>query len=384
MSKRKSIDGLSYDLDEFTQYFDSETVKRIKLEDGTAAEPSLCFGVDSGVYSSGTDEVAISTGGVNRVTVTSNNLTSTEPILIDHQGGGEGITLARTDGDSVGGLRVLDGAGAGWGTTTDDFRIANGSGGGSIASNASARNVMLVSGQSKFKCEANENTSFKPLQIDHQAGASQLLLARTNGDYFGVFGFLDGSALGWGTTADDIRIANFGGGATIATSASGRNVMLVGSQRNFQCEATENTSFVPINFTTGTGISFDDSGSDVLDWYETGTHVTDWDGAFTPAISGKNIEYTRVGNVVTLRLLLQVLDATPGAGKPHMTSNLPISLRPSSQLFFPVRIQDNTVDDIGILLLGSDGSINVGINASFGNVTAGVLILYEFSISYTI
>ena len=81
MLRRKRIDGETYDKEIFDEYFEEQTVKRIKLEDGTAAEPSLCFGVDSGVYSPAADEVGISTAGVNRLTVTNNDVVSTVPLV---------------------------------------------------------------------------------------------------------------------------------------------------------------------------------------------------------------------------------------------------------------------------------------------------------------
>lgn len=54
----------------------------IALENGTAAAPSLYFkdsGTDTGVYSPGTDQVGISTGGTVRLTTTTAQFTATLP-----------------------------------------------------------------------------------------------------------------------------------------------------------------------------------------------------------------------------------------------------------------------------------------------------------------
>jgi hypothetical protein len=57
----------------------------IPFENGTAAAPSIYFkdsGTDTGIYSPGTDQVAITTGGTTRLTATTTALTSALPI--DH------------------------------------------------------------------------------------------------------------------------------------------------------------------------------------------------------------------------------------------------------------------------------------------------------------
>jgi len=55
----------------------------VSVDNGTAAAPSIYFnasGTDTGIFSSGTDEIAVSTGGTQRVTFSTASVTSTLPV----------------------------------------------------------------------------------------------------------------------------------------------------------------------------------------------------------------------------------------------------------------------------------------------------------------
>jgi len=89
----------------------------IALEDGTAAAPSLYFkdsGTDTGVYSPGTDQVGIATGGVQRVNFNG----STEVVFND---GGADIDF-RIEGDTDPNLFKIDAG-------TNQVQVANLNGG---------------------------------------------------------------------------------------------------------------------------------------------------------------------------------------------------------------------------------------------------------------
>ena len=75
MLKRKSIDG-SADADDIDEYFENNSVKKLRLDAGTVAAPTLCFdgSETTGLYEISGDRIGIAVGGVNLVTVSTGNV----------------------------------------------------------------------------------------------------------------------------------------------------------------------------------------------------------------------------------------------------------------------------------------------------------------------
>ena len=134
----------------------------IAFENGTAAAPSIYFkdsGTDTGIYSPGADQVAISTGGTVRLTTTTTGITSALPVDVPlgavgtpsitftgdlntgiYSPGADQVAIAtggvqRINIDSSGNLQL--------GTTTQKNTLIGGSGTGMTIGGASAPNLTV-------------------------------------------------------------------------------------------------------------------------------------------------------------------------------------------------------------------------------------------------
>ena len=149
----------------------------IAFENGTAAAPSIYFkdsGTDTGIYSPGTDQVAISTGGTSRLAVSTTAVSST--LAVDHPLGAVGTPSITFTGDLNTGI---------WSPTADTIAFSKGgaeamrinSAGSllvnatSVAGVATARSYIYssVAASSNVSTYANQNTT---LHVRYQAGTN--------------------------------------------------------------------------------------------------------------------------------------------------------------------------------------------------------------------
>ena len=84
-----------------------DSADQLEIPAGTAALPSLTFSdLNTGIYASAADEVAIATGGTQRIKVASNGFTVGASFALPLATTSSGITLDATRDTSVGGFTV--------------------------------------------------------------------------------------------------------------------------------------------------------------------------------------------------------------------------------------------------------------------------------------
>ena len=189
----------------------------LALENGSAASPSIYFkdsGTDTGVYSPGTDQVGISTGGVQRV-----NFNGTTEVVFND--GGADVDF-RVEGDTEPNLFVIDAgtdqvrvknlnggalAGARNRIINGDMRIDQRNGGASVNPTEFQfivdRWAVARSQASKLTAQQNAGSVTPPAGFTNYLGiTSSSAYSITNSDYFFAFQKIEGfnaSDLGWGT-----------------------------------------------------------------------------------------------------------------------------------------------------------------------------------------
>ena len=194
----------------------------IALENGTAAAPSLYFkdsGTDTGVYSPGTDQVAITTAGVQRVNFNG----STEVVFND---GGADVDF-RIEGDTAPNLFKIDAG-------TDQVQVANLNGG----QLAGTRNLLLNGGISIDQRNAGATQTFTAAaalaySVDRWYGyctganvTGQQVTGATSGQFrYRFTGAASVTAIGFGQRIEQLNSASLAG-TTATLSVDLANTLL--------------------------------------------------------------------------------------------------------------------------------------------------------------
>lgn len=118
---------------------------------------------------------------------------------------------------------------------------------------------------------------------------------------------------------------------------------------------------------TATSVTF---GTTALNYYEEGTHVTNWTGIWAAPQAG-TLSFVRVGKSVTLTFP-DILSTASVATFITNSVALPVSIRPSVKNDFPVRITDNGTQPTaaGLIRMNTDGSVNIYKDLNSSNFTA--------------
>ena len=143
----------------------------LAVEDGTAAAPSIYFkesGTDTGLFSSGTDEVAITTGGTQRATIDSSGR-----LLVGTSSATTGSLLAVAGGDII--IRK-DSGGDEVGVDTYKYRLATQSGvlAEVFATSEGSGGASGRGGALKFFTKGdNQGSTTERMRIDNDGGILQ-------------------------------------------------------------------------------------------------------------------------------------------------------------------------------------------------------------------
>lgn len=95
---------------------------------------------------------------------------------------------------------------------------------------------------------------------------------------------------------------------------------------------------------------------DHLKTFDEGTHTTDWSGVWGAFTHAGNLDWSKVDDLITLRFP-EVLETASASGKISAATVLPASLRPTLEQRRVLLSQDNGAEIIGIIKIGTDGSL---------------------------
>lgn len=124
------------------------------------------------------------------------------------------------------------------------------------------------------------------------------------------------------------------------------------------------------------------SGS-ALDTYIEGSHVSNWGSGLYASALSRTVNYTVVGNVVTLRFP-EILGTVTSSNFLTNTTQLPETIRPPLPLFFTIFVTDNSVEVLGRLEIDEFGIVYVLVGAAASSFATGFGGMFATSISYTI
>ena len=134
------------------------------------------------------------------------------------------------------------------------------------------------------------------------------------------------------------------------------------------------------------GITLPSTGATAspLNFYATGTHSTTWTGIWAADIT-IDITWTRIGNMVTLMSPAARATATTATFITNTGTFLPTYLRPTIAFIGHVS-SATTTNQLGYMVLGTDGSLEVYKDVDFGNFpsSGGNTGFREWAISYIV
>lgn len=164
---------------------------------------------------------------------------------------------------------------------------------------------------------------------------------------------------------------------TVTTAASGLTLSLPQS-----IATTSAVTFASVTLTTSGGTPT------ALDYYETYTHTTNWNGAYGVAVAG-NLKVTRVGRNVTV-VYPQILGTCTVTNPLWMATNMPARFCPASDLYIPLGIAQTAAgvlnpNAIAFVAAAGNFQIHNSTGQTFpnaGNPTAG--LGQGSSVSYSI
>jgi hypothetical protein len=274
----------------------------LALENGSAASPSIYFkdsGTDTGVYSPGTDQVGISTAGVQRVNFNG----STEVVFND---GGADVDF-RIEGDTEENLFVIDAgtnevrvanlnggplAGARNRIINGDMRIDQRNAGASVTSSGGGtfsvdRFASFASGGGAYTTQRSTDVPTGQGFVNSIASTVTTIDSPTGADYYIIQQSIEGfntADLGWGTaSAKSITIsfwvkASITGTYTVAIRNGGNNrsyrapysittantweqKIITAPGDTTGTWLTDNGTGIRLGFTLGAGADFIDTGN---------------------------------------------------------------------------------------------------------------------------
>lgn len=202
-----------------------------------------------------------------------------------------------------------------------------------------------------------------------------IILAPSGADQ--VITFMPFTAANHARFGDPIRIINLGNFAVQLRYSDDNpipgSVINAGNVRDYIIRTVGNPGVLQVTGIFGT-ICNQDSPLDINDGgtgattaadarinlgleYESGTHNTNWTGAWASPLAG-NIAYARLNNTVFLTLP-DVQDQATANGPITNVTALPVSLRPTTTAFVPLLILDESVDKWGLAIINSSGVISI-------------------------
>ena len=293
----------------------------VPVENGTAAAPSIFFkdsGTDTGLFSPGADQVAISTGGTSRLAVSTTAVSST--LAVDVPLGAVGTPSITFTGDLNTGI---------WSPTADTIAFSEGGAeamridssgrllvGTSTDSGPFALVEVAVGGQNaaQFGRYTSSSTPAYVLLTKSRSDTKGAHTVVQNNDGMGALSFLgsDGTAF-----VEAARIEAQVDGTPGANDMPGRLVFSTTADgASSPTERLRITSTGQVRL-AGAGITFngDTAAANELDDYEEGT--------FTPTLAyqtpgtssitqSNNGQYTKVGNLVYIQLTVALSAFTKG------------------------------------------------------------------------
>lgn len=143
---------------------------------------------------------------------------------------------------------------------------------------------------------------------------------------------------------------------------------------------------------TGGGIVFPSVGATTpaqLNYYETVNIAFVFSGIWT-SFQNQTLNFTRIGNTVTVQALGSILASVSGAGPIIANSPIPARFRPTTptNISIPIVVLNNSIDSFGTFLVTNTGNITIA-NGAY-NVSGGTFTVsgnggfYPFSVCYTI
>ena len=259
-----------------TQFLANGPNSQILIEDSGASDKQWNVAVDSGIFK--VVETGVSTWMEIDETTGNVSLSSTAIGTVGNPGD---ASLNLTGGFYIGDDSVIENGNLIIrGTQTNAIRIENNAGQSTLGVDTNTEQLLVVrnnapatpvysfngdtntgmywigfdnigvscGGVLQLDIDTSNLTCTKPIRVKHQAGADAFQIARTLGDYtFGIrIADFSGS---WGSSAEDVRLANGAGGGSIGLNAGGKVVLTISSVSKFQCENTINTSSVILDIT---------------------------------------------------------------------------------------------------------------------------------------
>lgn len=95
------------------------------------------------------------------------------------------------------------------------------------------------------------------------------------------------------------------------------------------------------------------------------------------------VKFTRIGKIVTMQSAGLSVTSTSAAKFVAAAGQIPSKFRPSSNLAYIDDVGDNSLAVIGLISIGSDGSMTVGVGAANANFTnTGNASILSFSLTY--
>ena len=135
------------------------------------------------------------------------------------------------------------------------------------------------------------------------------------------------------------------------------------------------------NTTTNQINTYENSAWRVIPISQNGSHTTNWSGIWESAQAG-NIKYQRLDNQVSI-LIPDTSTTATTAAYITMDTVLPVSLRPTAEQCFPLRIVDNATIALGQIKIATDGNVYIYRNIAAANFAgSGNSGMYATSVIY--
>jgi hypothetical protein len=374
----------------------------VPVENGTAAAPSIFFkdsGTDTGLFSPGADQVAISTGGTSRLAVSTTAVSST--LAVDVPLGAVGTPSITFTGDLNTGI---------WSPTADTIAFSEGgaeamrldASGRLLVGTSSARTVAVyAAGGSQLQVEGTTYQSSSLSLINNQDG--------TDSSYF-VFGKSRGTSTGGVTLVNNNDLL----GTLWFTGADGTS-LIRGAVIEARVDGTPGTNDMPgrlVFYTTadgasspterlritstgqvrlaGAGITFngDTAAANELDDYEEGAFTPSFIGSTGSAGSAATLyplgAYTKIGNTVTFSFALVISNIGSYTGDLRFTG-LPFTTTYGEAQ--PIAISQASVTQVDLKMIGAQikdsgdyinlrTGTNLGSNVQVSDVNTGSYFMF--------
>jgi hypothetical protein len=363
--KRKTIDNET----SFDDFLDNNAVKRVRLENGSASEPSLSAydDPDTGVYFSADGTIDLTINGTNKLSLDATELRTEEPITVGFQSDARQLFLERDGGGGGGEILIEDQASAkGQGSGTDDLTIRNTSGGGNIHLEPFSGGRVYIGGFSN-----SGQTNVRYLGSD---GSSSVVVADWTSRAVG------GSAQSYLQlrSANDPAFCDY----TFILDTDTGMYQIASGQVGLSCNGT------PQLKATSSGIELANGGSSVNYYGEMAANTievtTSASGNFFSTSVQLTVNATRIGNMVTVTWN-SVSGTNAQADEAWIVGAVDADFRPSNIVTSVTSVTVGAVETLCVTEMGTGGTLVI-YNGVYSTAFpgSGIVAFLQGTISYLV